>query len=277
MNQTAETMARAEYERLAAMDMFKSNPMPAWESLPESQRGAWIRQAAEKIERERPQVLSPLDRDIVDLLQEESAEVLEELTPHMAAAIARIVKLANKAKRFGNVKNPFEGEDTKPNYEKLEDEIGDFGALVAILCARGVLSKTRINERIEWKVGMLNTHGSIDWTKDDQPAAVPEDPAVVQARYEDKAAYQEMILRKALTGQSAPHEGVWVEALRRLNDFLAEDTPPLSTALDLIGLRNNFLANRDYSEIDLFEQAVVMLLAKLKDTHPGNILDPAGA
>ncbi|UTU09209.1 hypothetical protein CcrJ4_gp462 [Caulobacter phage J4] len=86
-----------------------------------------------------------------------------------------------------------------------------------------------------------------------------------------------MILRKALTGQSAPHEGVWVEALRRLNDFLAEDTPPLSTALDLIGLRNNFLANRDYSEIDLFEQAVVMLLAKLKDTHPGNILDPAGA
>ncbi|UTU09208.1 hypothetical protein CcrJ4_gp461 [Caulobacter phage J4] len=176
MTQTAEALARANYDRLAAMDMFKSNPMPAWDAMPDSQRAAWVQQAAEQIERERPRVLSPLDRDIIDLLQEESAEVLEELAPHMAAAIARIVKLANKAKRFGNVKNPFAGEDTKPNYEKLEDEIGDFGALVAILGARGVLSKERINQRIEWKVGMLTTHGSIDWSKDDQPTAAPKTP-----------------------------------------------------------------------------------------------------
>lgn len=164
--------------------------------------------------------LSPLERDVVDLLQEESAEVLLELVPLLLAqAVGRLIKLSSKVKRFGNVQNPFAAEDAKPNFELLEEEIGDFHALVDILAERGVLSKERIAARVAWKRGMLKTHGSLDFTKDD--AREPTAPAeMVFGGYVNKAPYNEMRLRMAMTGSNAPSEAEWVAALKRLTDFV---------------------------------------------------------
>lgn len=165
--------------------------------------------------------LSPLERDVVDLLQEESAEVLLELVPLLLAqAVGRLIKLSSKVKRFGNVQNPFAAEDAKPNFELLEEEIGDFHALVDILAERDVLSKERIAARVAWKRGMLKTHGSLDFTKDDvrEPTAPAE---MVFGGYVNKAPYNEMRLRIAMTGSNAPAEADWVASLKRLIDVVA--------------------------------------------------------
>lgn len=165
--------------------------------------------------------LSPLERDVVDLLQEESAEVLLELVPLLLAqAVGRLVKLSSKVKRFGNVQNPFAPDDVKPNFELLEDEIGDFQALVDILAERGVVNKERIADRVVWKRGMLATHGSLDLTQDDVREPTP--PAKVAfGGYVNKAPYNEMRLRQAMTGSNAPPEDQWVNALKRLIEMVS--------------------------------------------------------
>ncbi|AFO71802.1 hypothetical protein phiCbK_286 [Caulobacter phage phiCbK] len=100
--------------------------------------------------------LHPTDRAILDLLQEEAAETLLEFAP----VIARLVKIASKVKRFGNGTNPFD-PGAKPNFELLEDEIGDLEALVDLLTERGLISRERIAARKVWKRGMLKTHGTL--------------------------------------------------------------------------------------------------------------------
>ncbi|AXQ69509.1 hypothetical protein HOU02_gp216 [Caulobacter phage CcrBL9] len=176
--------------------------------------------------------ITPLDRDIVDLFQEEGAETILEIVPllfDMVLSIARAQKLSSKVQRFGNVKNPFAGEGVKPNFELLEDELGDLLAIAGILGSRGILNKERVDARVAWKTGMLTTHGSIDWTKLDLPENQPrtlkdatdEDLAGPNfGGYVNKAPYQEMRLRQAMTGSNAPTEKDWVEALKVLNAFL---------------------------------------------------------
>ncbi|AFU86516.1 hypothetical protein D869_gp034 [Caulobacter phage CcrRogue] len=114
------------------------------------------------------QPLDPLDRTILDLLQEEGAEVLIEFAP----LVGRLIKVASKVKRFGNGRNPFE-PDAKPNFELLQDEVGDFEALVDILIERGVLTREGIDARKVWKRGMLREHKTLPDAAFLPPVSVP--------------------------------------------------------------------------------------------------------
>uniref|UniRef100_A0AB74UL31 Uncharacterized protein n=1 Tax=Caulobacter phage BL57 TaxID=3348355 RepID=A0AB74UL31_9VIRU len=117
------------------------------------------------------ETLSPTDRAILDLLQEEAAEVLIEFAP----LVGRLIKVASKVKRFGNGINPFEPAETaKPNFELLQDEVGDFETLVDILIERGVLTREGIDARKAWKRGMLKTHGSLPPGTFEAPAYVAQ-------------------------------------------------------------------------------------------------------
>lgn len=232
-----QALARSNYDGYLKTGASNVNPMTPWADLTDEQRAPWLKQAAAQMEKAPVvEALTPLDRDIVDLLQEEGAETVMEIVPllfDMVMAIARVQKTSSKAQRFGNAKNPFAAGDVKPNFELLEDEIGDMMAIAAILASRGVISKARIDARIEWKVGMLKTHGSIDWTKADLPEdEVAVAPEVKFGAYVDKAPYQEMRLRQAMTGVNAPAEADWVEALRRLNEFVRHSPQALA---ELIG------------------------------------------
>ncbi|AXQ68234.1 hypothetical protein HOT99_gp030 [Caulobacter phage CcrBL10] len=114
------------------------------------------------------QPIDPLDRAILDLLQEEGGEVLIE----MIASIGRLIKVASKVKRFGDGKNPFE-KDPKSNFELLQDEVGDFEALVDILIERGVLTREGIDARKAWKRGMLREHKTLPDAAFLPPVSVP--------------------------------------------------------------------------------------------------------
>lgn len=94
-------------------------------------------------------LVSEFDRDVLDLLKEECAEV---------------VQAASKVVRFGaDTVNPFATKaDQKPNGQLLEDEIGDVLAIAQLLAERGLIDFTRIYARTEWKRGMLREHQSLD-------------------------------------------------------------------------------------------------------------------
>ncbi|AXQ70057.1 hypothetical protein HOU03_gp211 [Caulobacter phage CcrSC] len=223
------------YEQEVNNANIHSNRMYAWDELTPLLKAEWNHKAAQMAANKAPPVeppITPLDRDILDLFQEEGAETILELIPlllQLIRAIAQVQKTASKVQRFGNVKNPFAGDGVKPNFELLEDELGDMLTLAGILGSRGIINKERVDARIAWKTGMLKTHGSIDWTKLDLPENQPrtlkdatdEDLAGPNfGGYVNKAPYQEMRLRQAMTGNNAPAEKDWVEALKVLNAFL---------------------------------------------------------
>ena len=82
--------------------------------------------------------ISEYERDLIDLLQEECGEA---------------VQAGSKAIRFGwNSVNPYlRPEEQKPNFELLEDELGDILAVQQFLVATGAISAERIAARAEWK------------------------------------------------------------------------------------------------------------------------------
>lgn len=83
--------------------------------------------------------------ELLGLLQEECSEVIQAVS---------------KVRRFGYASvNPYKS-DGKTNLTRVEDEVGDVYAIMALLLQEGNLSQERIDARVQWKLEKLEeNHG----------------------------------------------------------------------------------------------------------------------
>lgn len=90
--------------------------------------------------------LTELDKDLMGLLQEECAEVIQ------------VVSKINRFGLYGFIPT----DDLKlSNREHLKDEIGDVLAIAEVLREQGLFSKEELNERVALKVDRLKIHLNI--------------------------------------------------------------------------------------------------------------------
>jgi hypothetical protein len=91
----------------------------------------------------------------LEILAEESAEIIDELFA-MGKILSNVIKIKSKIVRFGMADQyPADGPD---NRARLEQEIGDFLAMVDILTSNGVLTpaglemakKTKLEKLQRW-------------------------------------------------------------------------------------------------------------------------------